>query len=1138
MLKKILIFLAILCFSGLQAQEGNSLYKTKKIPFTRDTIHLENSSINSSNFKLLDAKDQPIDSTFYKINFGKGTLILSENFIINSDSLTVHYLRLPESLTKEYRIYDDSKMVSNGASAGSLYKVEGESLQKINIPFEGLNTSGSITRGVTIGNNQNSVLTSNLDLQITGKLSDKVSLRASLQDNNIPLQDGGYSQKLDQFDNVFMELFSEKWNIRAGDVFLENHKTQFLNFNKKAQGIAASFDFGNEDNKTNVFASAALVRGQYAKSDFVGQEGNQGPYKLIGQSGELYVLVISGSERVYVNGILLKRGENNDYTIDYNAGEILFTPLFTITSEMRIAVEYQFSNQNYTRLVTYAGGSHESKKWSFGSYLYSENDLKNQPLQQSLLAEQAQILVEAGDNKDLMVAPSAYLDSYSENKILYKKVVVNAVEVFEYSNNSDDVLYNVRFSQVAANKGNYILKNSAAIGRIYEYIEALNGVAQGNYEPVIQLIAPIKSQVATFLGKYNPSEKTAIDFEIGISNNDKNLFSSQGDSNNEGLATKINARQQFFSRKWNGVAFANYQFIAKDFSSVERLYSIEFGRDWNLGTTAIGNQSYLVSGLQMTLPEKGSMVYQFEKLDFSDNFSGNRHILNASFNLNNWKIQSLGSILNSDASTSTSKFLRNQTQTKYHFKKNWIGTRLRLEDNQEINKTTNEFSVLSQRFTEYGFFAGRGDSTKVFVEFGYFKRANDSLQNGIIQRVNNSQTFALRSKLIQTNKSDLSLFVNYRVLDFVDSAKKKEPSLNSRMIYNDRFFNQLIQSTTVFETNSGSIPQQEFTYLEVPVGQGVYTWNDYNGNGIQELEEFEVAPFVDQAKYIRVYLPNRVYVKTHQNKFSQSFILNPNQWQNETGFKKIVSYFYNQTSYLIDRKIENKGDNFDLNPFSKSDENVLGLNSSFRNSLFYNRGKQYHSVTYTYVQNENKNLLSIGSQNAKNSSNQIQYNHLYRKSWLFGMFAKTIQTSLTSENYPEKNYEIKGYQLAPKISYLFSKSTSWDLFYEFQNKENRIASFETLLQSRFGTSFTYAGEKKFTMNGEVSFYQNKFVGDEFSSVGFQMLEGLQTGQNMTWRLLVQKNLTNFLDINFNYQGRKSETSQAINTGSVQLRAYF
>jgi hypothetical protein len=54
-------------------------------------------------------------------------------------------------------------------------------------------------------------------------------------------------------------------NIRAGDVFLENRTSKFLNFSKKVQGISTSFDFGTDGNKTNVFTSAALVRGQYAK---------------------------------------------------------------------------------------------------------------------------------------------------------------------------------------------------------------------------------------------------------------------------------------------------------------------------------------------------------------------------------------------------------------------------------------------------------------------------------------------------------------------------------------------------------------------------------------------------------------------------------------------------------------------------------------------------------------------------------------------------------------------------------------------------------------------------------------------------------------------------------------------------------
>ncbi|WPR72034.1 hypothetical protein SLW70_02550 [Flavobacterium sp. NG2] len=1144
MLKKLLFLILISYFPRVFAQENNVLYKTKEFPISRDTIHIEPFSINPSRFEVIDTQKNIISSDNYIVDFQKSYLLFKESFLVNYEgSITIHYLTYPDFLTKEYKIYDSSSVVSNDVSTQPLYKID-NNLAKKNVPFDGLNTSGSITRGITIGSNQNAVLNSNLDLQITGKLSEKVSLRASLQDSNIPIQNGGYSQKLDQFDNIFMELFSEKWNIRAGDIFLENNQTQFLNFNKKVQGLAANFDFGTEESKTNVFASAALVRGQYAKSSFKGIEGSQGPYKLKGQSGELYVLVISGSERVYVNGRLLKRGENNDYTIDYNAGEITFTPLFTITSEMRIAIEYQYTDRNYTRFVTYAGASHEDKKWSLAGYLYSENDVKNQPVQQNLSPEQVQILSNAGDDSAAMVAPSAYADSYSENKILYIKRTIDGLTFFEYSNNADDELFNVNFTLVGNNNGNYVLKNSSSITKIYEYIAPINGIPQGNYSPIIQLVAPNKIQVATFLGKYNPTEKTVVDFEIAISNNDKNLFSTLDDSNNQGLSGKINAKQRLFSKKWKIDAFGKYQFIQKDFSSIERLYTIEFDRDWNLETTLTGNQSLLVSGLNFNLSpnansnSNGTLTYQFEKLDFSDNFSGSRHIVNGLFQLRAWNINSLGSYLKSDSSTNESTFIRNQTQVRYHFGKNWIGGSNRIEDNQSKNKTTNVFAALSQRFNEYGVFTGRGDSTKVYVEIGLLKRSNDSIQNGLLQRVNNSNSYFLKSKLIQTSTSDLSVYANYRVLEYVNATKRKESTLNSRVVFNDRFFNQLIQSSSAYETNSGTLPQQEFTFLEVADGQGVYMWNDYNNNGIQELQEFEVAPFVDQAKYIQVFLPNLVYIKTHQTKFSQSVILNPNQWQNKTGFQKWASFFYNQTSFLINRKTKNEGDNFDLNPFTNSKNNVLGLSSSFRNTLFYNRGKQDHSVTYTYLENKAKNLLSNGTQESDNSSHQFQYTHLYRKSWLFNSSINTISTKVSSENYPLKNYTISGYQLSPKISYIFSKNTSWDLFYELQSKKNQIGNSESLLQNRFGTSLSYSGKKNFTFNGEVSFYQNKFDGDAFSSVGFQMLEGLQTGQNIVWKLLLQKNITQFLDINFNYLGRKSETTKTIHTGNIQLRAYF
>jgi hypothetical protein len=193
MFKKVLLLAMIICFPGLQAQESKSLYKTKKIPVSKDSIRLENESLNSSFFNLLDANNNTIDPSLFNVDFETGTFVLNGNFPLTSDSITVKYLKFPSFLTKKYGTYDPSRIVSTDINEEKLYRIDVNPTQK-NIPFYGLSTSGSITRGVTVGNNQNTVLNSNLDLQITGKLSEKVSLRASLQDSNTPLQDGGYSK--------------------------------------------------------------------------------------------------------------------------------------------------------------------------------------------------------------------------------------------------------------------------------------------------------------------------------------------------------------------------------------------------------------------------------------------------------------------------------------------------------------------------------------------------------------------------------------------------------------------------------------------------------------------------------------------------------------------------------------------------------------------------------------------------------------------------------------------------------------------------------------------------------------------------------------------------------------------------------
>lgn len=1134
---KLIFWFVLGMVSAAQAQELETPYKLKKIVATYDTIHIDSVSINASFFKVLAKNGTPIDPTSYEVNFPKSYLVFKKEYRLPADSIRIRYLKFPEHLTKKYSIYDDSRVLTTNIRQPKLFSISPVVPNRAT-PFDGLNTSGSITRGLTIGNNQNSVVNSNLDLQISGKISDKVSLRASIQDSNIPLQEGGYSQKLDEFDQVFMELYSDRWAIRAGDLFLENKSSRFLNFNKKVQGLSSHFSFGSDETtQTTVFAAAALVKGQYAKSAFTGREGNQGPYKLKGPNGELYVLVISGSERVYVNGVLVERGENNDYTIDYNAGELLFTSLFPITSEMRIAVEYQYAERSYNRFVSYFGGTVAQEKWDISTAVYAESDLKNQPLQQALTEEQIAVLSTAGDDTSAMYASSAYLDSYAASKVLYKKITASGVTYFVYSNNPAEVLYNVRFTLLGPNQGDYVLSNASVVGKLFEYIAPINGVKQGSYDPVIKLVPPTKTQVANLSGSIHPSEKTNINWELAVSQNDANLYSSLNDGNNNGLAGKWNIKQRLLSKKWQIDASSSFQYLQENFKTVERLNSIEFARDWNLGVFS-GNQSLLSGSLEATLPQKGSLLYQFENLGFSRFFNGNRHQISGLFQLEHWTLQNKGSVMKSDSQLAATSFFREQFVNKWHRNKNWIGTSLRLEDNQERLKSTRILSPLSQRFTELGAFIGRGDSTKVYAQLGYLQRRTDSLQNGVLQHVSRSHSYYLKSKILQSEDRDLAVFINYRRLEFVDPSRKNQPSLNSRILYNDNFGGKLLQTTTAYETASGAIAQQEFTYIEVPPGQGVYTWIDYNSNGVQELEEFEVAPFPDQAKFIRVYLPSQVFLQTHQNKFSESVSWNPLQWRSSSGFKHLISYLYNQTAFSIDRKLERDGDHFNVNPFGSSGANLLGLQQNFRNSFFINRGKQFHSITYTFLESKAQNLLSFGAQSSRNTGHQLQYNHLIAKTWLLGFTGKTAVSNFSANGYSSRNYAICSYFVSPKLSYIFSQNASLDVFIERQTKANQLGGLEQLKQTRIGSSFAYTGDKKVTLNGEYSFYNNAFTGDAFTPAAFQMLEGLQPGKNSTWRLLAQKNLTKYLELNLNYQGRKSENNPVVHIGSVQLRAYF
>ena len=1116
----------ILFFIGFYANSQNtsSDFRTKKFMVSKDTIKFDSVPINPQNFKVL-AGQKILYPTEYEIFYNEALLIISAE---KYQEITIEYFRFPAFITKTYSPFDKKFIVPNNSNTGQLYSLTTNKKATELKLFDGLKTSGYINRGITSGNNQSTVANSSMDINIEGKLSDKVAIRANIFDTNIPLQENGYSQSITDFDRIFIELYSKDWRVKAGDISLKNESSYFLAFEKQVSGLEVAASINTN---TKIAASGAIVRGQFSSYDFVGIEANQGPYKIFGPNNEPNFVIIAGSEKVFVNGSKITKGINEDYLIDYNIGEVRFNTTFPITNDMRIRVEFQFSNRNYTRFISYEKAEYKTNNVELSGYFYNENDVKNQPIQVSLTAAQKQILANAGNNTNLMVGESAYPDVFDANRILYKKVQSGTNDYFEYSTNENDNLFTVTFSNVNNNEGDYILSETFANGNVFVYV----GANLGNYQPITQLIAPTKLQVAVLNSSYKPSKKTTILTEVAFSNNDQNLFSTIDNNQNKGIATKLAWKQTLLDKKWKLLSDVNYLFIHKNFNTIQRFQSVEFNRDWNLNNPT-GNQQQIGIDLSLQKSEDTFLNYSFQQLQFSDNFKGEKHLITSNLQLKNTSFYTNSSFLSNNSEIQDNTFLRVKAGLEQRLLKSWFGGFLNIESNNGVIKQTQEAILTNHQFKEYEGYIGLGDSTKVFAKVGFNYRDNDSIRTNTFTEINNRKTYYLDAKIIQTERTNLSLFANYRETENAFSENQK--ALNSKIIYNQRFLKNFITLGTSYETSSGNVAQQDFVYVEVEAGQGFYTWIDYNDNGIQEFDEFEVAEFQDQANFLRVPLPNLQFIATQSAKINQSITLNANQWSNKTGLKKVLSHFYNQFFLSSRNELERARNSFNLNPFNMSKDQQISVNFTIKNSLYFNRGLQNFSATYTYAKAENKQQYSIGSQDTDTNYQQIDFQHKVGKFWLIDLQGKLSENKLETENFNNRNYEIDVIAFQPKISYVLNNDNRFAAFYHMKNKENTLAEFEKLKQQKIGIEYFYTGKSTSQFNANFTTFFNDFSGNPNSPVGYQMLEGLQEGTNYTWTFLWNKKLNSFLNVNLNYKGRKSLNSKTIHTGTINLKAVF
>ncbi len=1133
-MKQLWLFFVLFSISGFAQIEQKGMVNRTIIP-KKDTINLEKISITPFHFSVTDSLHNKIDSTKYKIDFVSAKLILKDTTLLNK-KLILTYKKYPNFLTKTYRALDTNLIVKDLKNNFKLYHSKITDKKNVTPFFNGLKTKGNITRGIRFGNNQDGVLDSNLKLQIQGKLSDKVSIKANIQDSNIPIQNNGYTQRLDEYDRIFLTLFTKKWQVIAGDLPFNKNTLKYLHFQKRVQGISVNSTLGDSTKNKNFYVSGAVVRGKFTSIRFNGQNGNQGPYNIINQENA-YWLLVANSEKVYVNGKKMERGKEKDYVIDYNTAEIYFNPTFPINATMRIYVEFQISDQNYTRFASFNEFHSKTKNAFIQFSLYNENDAKNSGINQNLTQEQIEILANAGDNDTQMTVPSAVLESYDPDKIQYKKEVQNGMEIFVFSTNPNDELYHVNFTYVGKNNGNYKIDNILANGKVFTYIAPINNEKQGSYAPVISLKAPNKLQLANLKTDIKMDAKTEIASELQYSFFDKNTFSNLQDNDNNGFAGNIKINRIILNKKWQLDTEIYNEFISDNFKTIERIQNIEFAREWNIPNNIKSQQNQFYAGIHLKKDSLLHFTYTLNNLELKSNFKGNKHQFLLKSNRKNWQFNSATSLLKTNSNLENTFFVTTNNSVKYSLKNKWIGTSYILENNQRKSSITNELANNSFQNEFVKSFIGFGNKQKIFTEIGYFYRKTDSVQNIEFATIEKANSWYVDATFIQNKKTNLSVYTNYEIND--SRVYNQTKFLNTQIKYRQQFFNEIVQFNSNYQTGSGNLPQQDYQFIEVEPGHGYYQWIDYNNDNIKDLDEFEVAPFQDQANYLKIALPTIKYIKVNTNKLQAGLNIQFSKFAKKKKWTKFLSHFTNNSSISTDVKRTRNSEFIHVNPFDyNNNSSVLSLKSVFKNNLYFNRGKQHFFTTISYLEASNKSLFITGFQEINLHQKSISVKHLFYKQWLLAVTGILAKNESFFETFPQRNFAITRSEEQFNLDFLQSKQLKFGLAFTSKKMKNSIGGNEKLQANTYGAKINFVNNDKASFQASFNYISNVFEGNSLSAVGFKMLEGLQDGKNITLQLLAQKKINSFLFLNLSYQARNSATTKTIHIGNVQLRAVF
>ena len=1091
----------VLSFFFLNKITAQNLQNERQLTInvTSDTLVIDTLTIIQNSIQIIDLQtNTKIDSNIFEV---KNTLILLKKTATKNDfkndfkNLKISYRVLPINLGKPFFRLDSSKIDAYAPPSFVEYADYANPSVSSQIFDKSLDYSGNYTQGFSLGNNQNLVVNQNFNLNLSGKLGD-LDVLASMTDNNLPIQAEGNTQQLREFDRIYIQLKKGRNTLIAGDYELPRPKSYFTNYFKKLQGGTFSnttdFIWRNPFNKfTNKSltkpqtasissrVSAAVARGKFARSVLPVSEGNQGPFRLLATEGIAFFIVLSGTEKVFFDGQLMVRGEENDYVIDYNRGDILFTPKRLVTKDSRIVVEFEYADQSYLRTTATVSNELTIRNLRLNFSFYNEEDSKNSSGTQALDSLDKVLLRMVGNAPATPLSIRAADDGFRADRVQYKLVdsIVGNVrysEILVYSINPDSAKFTAIFTPVGQGNGNYIQEISATNGRVYRWIAPDSATRQkrGSFEPIRKLVPPTRQQLATFGAEYQLFTNTKLTAEVAMSNNDANRFSAKGDSINLGFAVYSNLQNRFFfdkKQKWSLATDVKFETTQATFKPLNPYRNAEFTRDWNLPLAAnsVGSTIGNLNALQTTAAEQfvlGSInlgrtayfstVYEYGNFKRGSIYNGEKHNVRFNFDRKGWAFRTNWNDLNTEGSSERTHFTRPNVEASKTFKNNIkIGAGAERERNER--RTTDTLTRASFAYDLWR--VGLEKQASGGVDFGvnYSERFDYQPFTNRFNAVSKIDELAIHGNLSKNPNSVLNWNLTYRDLKVKDSSLttlRPQTTYLGRIEYNFRYFKGFMGGSSLYEIGSGQEQKVEYQYVKVNKGEGQYLWRNRNADTIPQLDEFEIVPFKDQADYVRVSLFTNQFIRTNNVSFAQSLRIDPKianfATDSSASWKRFINRFSTNSNIQIVRRVKNdfkedpsvKTPISQWNPFQLDipDAALVALTVNLRNSLFFNRNNPITDFELGQTTVRNRVIVVTGYEERSNTA------YFIRNKWNIGQ-QLTLLTNLStgnqsnaSEAFSNRNYNISQIKIEPELTWIASENLRFGFNYKHRNGYNTL----------------------------------------------------------------------------------------------------